>query len=56
MYDFTAPLVAFFVLAGVSSTVAVAVLARAALDLRAARTRVVVPIELGRPASTRQAA
>lgn len=49
MYDFTAALVAFFVLAGVASTAAVVVLVGVVGDLLAARTRAVTAVAIAQP-------
>lgn len=56
MYDFTAPLVAFFVIAGVASTAAAIVLVGVVGDLLAARSRVAAPVALSQPVVERQAA
>ena len=56
MYDFTAPLVAFFVLAGVASTAAAIVLVGVVGDLLAARSRAVAPVAITQPVTERQAA
>ena len=56
MYDFTAPLVAFFVLAGVASTAAAIVLVGVVGDLLAARNRATAPVAITPPAAERQAA
>ena len=56
MYDLTAPVIAFFVIAAIATTVAVTVLVSVVADLLAGRGQVAVPIRLEQPLTSRRAA